>query len=202
MADDSPKACDDIPHRVKRIREKEAEMMMRREELDVLKKKFIEEHLKLGRDRTSLEEEIRVLEETVAECNRKTAADGSVCFELPPDIKNLRGKEDKQKPAGNHIEKGPTVKVVENNGKTCRPGSNGPYVLVQERKQIRTVLHSILEALNEKGTVKVGDAAKDFGLGKDELLVWAKVMENRGMLDLSYTFRGEALLKKPKAPSN
>lgn len=91
MAEDSSGGCDDIPQRVERIREKETEMKKRREELTSLKKKFIEEHLKLGRDDQAMREEITMLEEVMAECNKRTAADGTVCYELPGDIVSLIG---------------------------------------------------------------------------------------------------------------
>jgi hypothetical protein len=201
MAEDSSGGCDDIPQRVERIREKETEMKKRREELTSLKKKFIEEHLKLGRDDLAMREEIKVLEEIMAECNKRTAADGTVCYELPGDIVSLIG--DGKQPQ--HIGKPPEDPakehtVAEDNGKTCRVPSNGQYVRIEKKKQIRTVLHSILDALNERGDIKLRDLAKEFELREDELLIWAKVMEDKGMVALSYTFRGEAFLKKPNKP--
>ena len=47
---------------------------------------------------------------------------------------------------------------------------------------------------------KIRDLAKEFELKEDEILTWTKVMKDKGMVDLGYTFRGEAILKKPNKP--
>lgn len=179
MPKNSSETCDEIPHRIKRIREKRDEMDKRREELNALKKKYIEGHLQLGRDSRAIQEELSVLEEVISECN-KMKSDGNICYEFPEDLRTIRN-------GGNT----PNKKTTKNQHRAAST------TLIQQKKQIRTVLHMMLDALNEQKEVRVSDLAKEFEMNADEILRWAKVMEAKGMLKVGYTIRGDAILKKP-----
>lgn len=67
----------------------------------------------------------------------------------------------------------------------------------EEKKKVRSILHSILDATGRKNKVKLKGLARELGVDEALLREWAAAMEKRGMIKVTHSFRGEIILEKP-----
>lgn len=70
------------------------------------------------------------------------------------------------------------------------------YADAYQKKQIKTLLHSILELIDERGKIKLKDAAKEVDADENTLKQWVRIMEKRGMVHVSSSIRGEVFIEK------
>jgi hypothetical protein len=88
------------------------------------------------------------------------------------------------------------IEAAEKARKGTAPYKVVKYSEVNQKKQIKTLLHTILELTNEKGKVKLKDIAKEIDVDENTLNQWAKVMDKRGMVRVSSSIRGEVFIEK------
>jgi hypothetical protein len=76
------------------------------------------------------------------------------------------------------------------------------YTDMPQKKQIKTLLHSILELTNKHGKIKLKDIAKEIDVDESTLKQWVNVMDKRGMVRASYSIRGEVFVEKAPYQAN
>ncbi|MBN2014463.1 MAG: hypothetical protein JW778_04730 [Candidatus Altiarchaeota archaeon] len=67
---------------------------------------------------------------------------------------------------------------------------------LQRKKQIKTALHHMLEIVDKRGKLRIKDLSDELGVDSEVVLRWAKVMESRGMLTISYSLRGGQVIER------
>jgi hypothetical protein len=76
------------------------------------------------------------------------------------------------------------------------------YADMPQKKQIKTLLHTILELTNTRGKIKLKDIAKEIEVDESTLKQWVNVMDRRGMVRASYSIRGEVFVEKTQYQAN
>lgn len=61
---------------------------------------------------------------------------------------------------------------------------------------VSTSMDRLVGMLEEKGTVKLNDAAKELGVEKERIESWARMLEKAGAVRVHYSMIGGAILKK------
>jgi hypothetical protein len=76
------------------------------------------------------------------------------------------------------------------------------YGDMPQKKQIKTLLHIILELTNKRGKIKLKDIAKEIEVDESTLKQWVNVMDRRGMVRATYSIRGEVFVEKASYQAN
>lgn len=61
---------------------------------------------------------------------------------------------------------------------------------------VKTSMDQLLDMINDKGSVKISDAAKKLKIKDKQIEEWAKVLEEHGLIEVHYPAIGKPVLKK------
>jgi hypothetical protein len=64
---------------------------------------------------------------------------------------------------------------------------------------VSTSMDKLVELLKERGSIKVGEAAKELDSDKSRIESWARMLEKAGAVEIHYSVVGGATIKKGKA---
>jgi hypothetical protein len=153
---------------------------------------LVKESRQLEREKKAVLEEIRLLRDIIKENKLKT--------ELETLYRNVT--EQKTLAYTTYLPEVKTTAAYVDDGIVAKDGQQVYGIKPrrtspQEKKNIRTILHSILDATSRKNKVKLKGLARELGVEEALLKEWATVMEKRGMIRVTHSFRGEIILEKP-----
>lgn len=176
--------CEGIEAILKRIRERRANIELRQ-------KAFFVEQENLRREQNMLEEDKRVIQGEIKSLidllrkqrigcgvNQQDFVDEGI--KLEKDTVVLGGVADPTQSASSLVSVDGRKKIL----------------VAGRRINVKTLLHSILEAANERGSVRLKDLAKELDVDESLVREWAEVMARRGMVRFSFSVGGDALVKK------
>jgi chromosome segregation ATPase len=153
---------------------------------------LVKESRQLEREKKAVLEEIRLLRDIIKENKLKTELE--TLYQNVTEEKTLAYTTylPEVKTTAAYVDDG----IVAKDGQTLygiKPRRTSP----QEKKNVRTILHSILDATSRKNKVKLKGLARELGVEEALLKEWATVMEKHGMIKVTHAFRGEIILEKP-----
>jgi hypothetical protein len=152
---------------------------------------LVKESRELDREKKALLEEIRLLRDIIKEHKMRT--------ELETLYKNVTEEKTlayltylpEVRSTAAYVDDG----IVAKGGQEVygiKPGRTSQ----EEKKRVRSILHSILDATGRRNKVKLRGLAKELRVDESLLGEWAAAMEKRGMIKVTRSFRGELILEK------
>ncbi|MDI6825578.1 MAG: hypothetical protein QMD36_00035 [Candidatus Aenigmarchaeota archaeon] len=65
-----------------------------------------------------------------------------------------------------------------------------------ELKEIETAIDKMIEILDKRGSVTILDLSRELGVSIEHIESWAKILEDRGLIEMEYPLIGPSRLRK------
>lgn len=198
---------------VESVRKKREYLQKKHEELNSVYEKLVRENQKFERERNLIVEEIKIMKALMVEYRARYSPqtegleaytkglneltdimDESLQTMKKTDSNTDRVKQKMMALKRMNTTQTPELEIISQ--QTPRSFLVSKKVRIHKKKQIKTTLHHMMEIINKQERVRVKDLSNELGVDTGVILQWAKVMERRGMLNMSYSMRNGHILEK------